>query len=148
MKRKNEEMQGELSNLRQLYDFLRLKPEHEAFEILRQIRETPPDTSVSQRIKQLADSVRQGDIPTPASRQSPCVPSVQSTEPNFTLPPLRMALDSLGQDTPGYSSSPRFPRSILNDEPQDPMSQRRKYTSGADVSTRSVPVFGSAPLIC
>jgi hypothetical protein len=35
MKRKNEEMQGELSNLRQLYDFLRLRPEYEAIEVLK-----------------------------------------------------------------------------------------------------------------
>ncbi|KAJ4377619.1 hypothetical protein N0V83_000446 [Neocucurbitaria cava] len=55
MKRKNEEMQGELSNLRQLYDFLRLRPEQEAMEIMRRIRANPPNTSPSQRIQELAD---------------------------------------------------------------------------------------------
>lgn len=145
MKRKNEEMQGELSNLRQLYDFLRLKPEQEAFEILRQIRESPPDTSVSQRIKQLADSVREDDVSTPASRQSSVI---HSPEESLSLPPLRMALDSLGQGSHAFSNNLPFPRSILNDEPHDPVSQRRKYTSDADVSTRSVPVRESALLRC
>ncbi|KAJ4330572.1 hypothetical protein N0V87_009878 [Didymella glomerata] len=55
MKRKNEEMQGELSNLRQLYDFLRLRPEHEAMEILKRIRSSSPDLPPSQRIQELAD---------------------------------------------------------------------------------------------
>jgi hypothetical protein len=145
MKRKNEEMQGELSNLRQLYDFLRLKPEHEAFEILRQIRESPPNTSVSQRIKQLADSVREGDSSNPASRQSPVI---QSAEGSLTLPPLRIALDSLGQGTHSFSNSLPFPRGILNEDTQDPVSQRRKYTSDADVSTQSVLVLEFAPVKC
>jgi hypothetical protein len=137
MKRKNEEMQGELSSLRQLYDFLRLKPEHEAFEILRQIRETPGDTPVSQRIKELADSVRQEDRDESSSRQPPVT---QPPDDALALPPIGMALHSLGPDTEAYLKNLPFPHSILNMDPQGRASQRRKYASDADVSTQLVLV--------
>lgn len=124
MKRKNEEMQGELSNLRQLYDFLRLRPEHEAMEVLKRIRANRADTPSTQRIQELADFVRHGDI---ATEQSPHSrpPLFQSDSPkNVTLPPLRLALDSSNNIDPQLFPLP----SILPMGGDGPASQRRRYS--------------------
>jgi hypothetical protein len=129
MKRKNEEMQGELSNLRQLYDFLRLRPEHEALEILRRIRTNPPDTSPSRRIQEVADFARQGDIVQPS--YSPLTSRPADLGHPLTLPPLRIALDPRGSD-PIHLPFP----SITSLSPEGPASQRRRYTSETDGSAR------------
>ena len=127
MKRKNEEMQGELSNLRQLYDFLRLRPEQEALEILRRIRTNPTGTSPTQRIQELADFVRHGDLLTHPPSISP---SPQLNE-SVTLPPIRMALG--GSDSPFFSTGHSLSYGFL---PDGPTSQRRRHASDADVSAR------------
>jgi hypothetical protein len=133
MKRKNEEMQGELSNLRQLYDFLRLRPEHEAMEILKRIRSDDQSVSPTQRIQELADFVRHGDPPPQQSAMPPPLPPQNAeSNHNITLPPLRMALDPSSNMV---SSSLPFP-GILSLEADGPTSQRRRYASDADVSTR------------
>ncbi|KAF2685363.1 hypothetical protein K458DRAFT_23460 [Lentithecium fluviatile CBS 122367] len=124
MKRKNEEMQGELSNLRQLYDFLRLRPEHEALEILRRIRARSPDTIPSRRIQELAELVRHGELFQP--------PYSPLTRHHLTLPPLRLALDS-----PSSDSNHLLLPSMLSFSPEEPSSQRRRHASDADVSARS-----------
>jgi hypothetical protein len=138
MKRKNEEMQGELSNLRQLYDFLRLRPEQEALEILRRIRSNPSETTPTQRIQELADFVRHGDLLIQPSFRLPAQHRSHSGN-SMTLPPLRMALDSSSSDPNGYSRSLPFP-SILSMGSEGPSPQRRRHTSDADVSARSVVV--------
>ncbi|CAO2647272.1 Nn.00g081940.m01.CDS01 [Neocucurbitaria sp. VM-36] len=132
MKRKNEEMQGELSNLRQLYDFLRLRPEQEAMEIMRRIRANPPNTSPSQRIQELADFVRHGDLL--IQHQSTATPSTFSNVPgqSVTLPPLRLALES-----PSNLDSHNLPfPGILSMGSDGPTSQRRRCTPDVDVSAR------------
>lgn len=131
MKRKNEEMQGELSNLRQLYDFLRLRPEEEAMEILRRIRANPPDVSPSQRIQELADFVRHGHLPIPKNSQYS--PPMYHTDPGqITLPSLRIALDS-----PSSLDSHHLPfPGILSMASDGPVSQRRRYNSDANISAR------------
>jgi hypothetical protein len=135
MKRKNEEMQGELINLRQLYDFLRLRPEQEAMEILRRIRANPPDTSPSQRIQELADYVRHGDSPLPEQylfhKPSPFENDVGKP---VTLPSIRLALDS-----PNNLDSHVLPfpgRLSLPMGMEGPMAQRPRYASDVDVSAR------------
>jgi hypothetical protein len=133
MKRKNEEMQGELSNLRQLYDFLRLRPEQEAMEIFRRIRSGPADSSPSRRIQELADYVRHGD---PISRQSsypPPSPYQQDVVKSVTLPPIRLALDSPGSSLDSHSLP--IP-GILSMRMDGPPSQRRRHASDVDVSAR------------
>ena len=127
MKRKNEEMQGELSNLRQLYDFLRLRPEQEALEILRRIRTNPIGTSPTQRIQELADFVRHGDLPAHVPSISPS-PSLGES---VTLPPIRMALG--GSDSNFFSSGYPLHYGL---PPDGPSSQRRRHASDADVSAR------------
>ncbi|KAF2021291.1 hypothetical protein BU24DRAFT_18465 [Aaosphaeria arxii CBS 175.79] len=131
MKRKNEEMQGELSNLRQVYDFLRLRPEQEAMEIFRRIRSDPPDSlTPTQHIQDLADFVRHGD----PSLQHSLPPSLAHRPESLTLPPLRMALDSSSNDpsilSSNFSIGSRLP-SISSDGPS---SQRRRHDSDVDVS--------------
>lgn len=131
MKRKNEEMQGELSNLRQLYDFLRLRPENEAFEILRRIRSDSPDVPPSQRIQELADFVRHGDLLTPRPLHTPPL-SNMDRDPSHpvTLPPLRQALDS-----PSALESYSLPYSgIIPMGFDGPPPQRRRHTH--DLSAR------------
>ncbi|KAH7079542.1 hypothetical protein FB567DRAFT_124351 [Paraphoma chrysanthemicola] len=133
MKRKNEEMQGELSNLRQLYDFLRLRPEQEAMEILRRIRETSPESSPSQHIQQLADFVRHGELPAPKSSQSPPSPYHREHSQPLTLPSIRFALDA-----PSNMDMQNLPYpGILSFGMEGPAPQRRKYGSDADLSVRS-----------
>jgi hypothetical protein len=133
MKRKNQEMQGELSNLRQLYDFLRLRPEQEAMEILRRIRSTEADSSPSSRIRELADFVRHGDSP---SRQSP-YPSPSSYQHDMgktvTLPPIHIALDSPSSSLDSHNLP--FP-GIMAMHMDGPPSQRRRHVSDVDVSAR------------
>ncbi|KAF2125451.1 hypothetical protein P153DRAFT_348622 [Dothidotthia symphoricarpi CBS 119687] len=131
MKRKNEEMQGELLNLRQLYDFLRLRPEHEAQEILRRIRANPPDASPSQRIQELADFVRHGDLH--IQRPSYRLHSTYYEPGSVTLPPLRLALDSpgaLGSDTLSFPG-------MFSMGSDGPSTQRRRLTSDVSVPARS-----------
>lgn len=141
MKRKNEEMQGELSNLRQLYDFLRLRPEQEALEILRRIRNNPSETTPTQRIQELADFVRHGDLLIQPSFRLPTQHRSNSGN-SVTLPPLRLALDSPSLDTSAYSHNLPFP-SILSMGLDGPTAQRRRHASDADVSARLV--VGSNP---
>ncbi|KAH7413792.1 hypothetical protein DE146DRAFT_749992 [Phaeosphaeria sp. MPI-PUGE-AT-0046c] len=132
MKRKNEEMQGELSNLRQLYDFLRLRPEQEAIDVLRRIRVNSADTTPSQRIQELADFVRRGD----AVQQSPSFPPPPyhyDAGHTLTLPSIRQALDSASGL--GTHELP-FP-GILPPCTDGPSSQRRRHASDVDVSARS-----------
>lgn len=128
MKRKNEEMQGELSNLRQLYDFLRLRPEQEALEIFKKIRTVAPNTTPSQRIQELADFARRGDASAPPPADPPPSNHYEPTHP-LTLPPLRLALDS--SDPSAFS----FPK-ILALGPDEASSQRHRHTLGIDVSAR------------
>ncbi|KAL6706189.1 hypothetical protein ACN47E_005924 [Coniothyrium glycines] len=132
MKRKNEEMQGELSNLRQLYDFLRLRPEDEAMTILKRIRDSPPDTSPSQRIQELADFVRHGDLLLPQHPQHS--PRMYDHDPTqLTLPSLRIALDS-----PSNLDSHHLPfPGIMSIGVEGPVTQRRRFTSDANVSACS-----------
>lgn len=133
MKRKNEEMQGELVNLRQLYDFLRLRPEHEAQEILRRIRSNPAGASPSERIQELADFVRRGDLFVQASS----VPTSRHEPESNTLPPLRVALESPnlgGSNT--FPGGLLFPGNFLNTDMEGPSSQRRRHASDEDVSAR------------
>ena len=134
MKRKNEEMQGELSNLRQLYDFLRLRPEQEALEILRQIRANPPDATPSQRIQELADFVRHGDLLIQPSFGFRTRHHSDSGNP-LTLPPLRLALDSPSSDPNTFSNSLPFP-SILSMGSDGPTPQRRRHASDVNVAPR------------
>ena len=126
MKRKNEEMQGELSNLRHLYDVLRFRPEPEALAILRKIRAESPETSPTQRIQNLTEFIRNGPsayAPSPLHQPEPT--------DSLTLPPLRLALDS-----PSLNSN-RLPfASIFPAGYDEPSSQRRRQTSDADVSAR------------
>ncbi|KAF1996448.1 hypothetical protein P154DRAFT_320031 [Amniculicola lignicola CBS 123094] len=132
LKRKHEEMQGELSNLRQLYDFLRLRPEPEALEIFRRIRTTQPETTLSERIQELAKFIRHGDLfvqPSFASFTRP-----QSNQ--IALPPLRAALESLDSESAMASSLP-FPNNIFSAGIEIPSSQRRRHGSDVDVSGRS-----------
>ncbi|KAF2728171.1 hypothetical protein EJ04DRAFT_109897 [Polyplosphaeria fusca] len=131
MKRKNEEMQGELSNLRHLYDFLRLRPEQEAQEILRRIRATSLGTTPSQRIQELADYARHGDLLIQPTLKS----SYQQT---LTLPPLRLALDSPHAESDDFSGSlPSLANGIFSMGHDGPVPQRRRHASDADVSARS-----------
>ncbi|KAH8731934.1 hypothetical protein GQ44DRAFT_766978 [Phaeosphaeriaceae sp. PMI808] len=133
MKRKNEEMQGELSNLRQLYDFLRLRPEQEAMEIFKRIRSNPPDTSPTQRIQDLADFVRHGELPVERPSQSPPLPRLPSYQHDLgkpvTLPPIRLALSN--QVPYSFSFSDMLPLCI-----DGPTAQRRRHVSEIDVSAR------------
>ncbi|KAH7396357.1 hypothetical protein BKA66DRAFT_566849 [Pyrenochaeta sp. MPI-SDFR-AT-0127] len=142
MKRKNEEMQGELSDLRQLYDFLRLRPEDEAMEILKRIRANPPDTSPSQRIQELADFVRHGDMLPPQHSYAESSDYHRQPGQSVTLPPLRLALDV----TSSFDShNLPFP-GILSVGSCEPASQRRRYASDADVAARSdSPSFPKHP---
>ncbi|KAH7135056.1 hypothetical protein B0J11DRAFT_575675 [Dendryphion nanum] len=128
MKRKNEEMQGELSNLRQLYDFLRLRPEQEALEILRRIRTNPGVSTSTQRIQELADFVRHGDL----LNQVPAISTAAHNHESMTLPPIRMALAS--SDPTIFSNGYSLPYGL---PPDGPTSQRRRHASDADVSARS-----------
>lgn len=135
MKRKIEEMQGDLSNLRQLYDFLRLRPEQDAMEILRRIRDHPSATSPSQRIQELADFVRCGNMSEqPSPRKSPV--SSYSHEPgqSVTLPSLRLALDSASNLDLCNLPVP----DILSMGVDGPVTQRRRYASNVDLSARYV----------
>src|SRR4051812_26080898 len=97
MKRKNEEMQGELSNLRQLYDFLRSRPEHEALGFLKQIRRDAPNTTPTQRIQELADYARADESSYASSSKTVSEPG--SSLFSLTLPPIRVALDSPGSES-------------------------------------------------
>jgi hypothetical protein len=137
MKRKNEEMQGELLNLRQLYDFLRFRPEQEAQEILKRIRSDPSDVTPSQRIQELADLVRHGDLPI---HQPPHASPSPTKSDLVTLPPLRMALGAVidpgNADPSPLSNNLPFPSSFLSTDMQGPTSQRRRHASDADVSAR------------
>ena len=131
MKRKNEEMQGELSNLRQLYDFLRLRPEQEAMEVLKRIRANSPDVPPSQRIQELADFVRHGDLVTHQPLQTSSLNNYER-EPgtSVTLPPLRQALDS-----PSALESYNLPYPGIPPMGFDgPATQRRRHTQ--DLSAR------------
>jgi hypothetical protein len=125
MKRKNEEMQGELSNLRQLYDLLRLRPEQEALAILHRIREGSPDASPARQI-QLINSLH-------PSHHTAVPPSAQHAEPahHLTLPPIRLALDSPSSDPNTLPFTSMFPLGY-----DEPASQRRRHASDTDVSAR------------
>jgi hypothetical protein len=125
MKRKNEEMQGELSSLRQLFDMLRLRPEHEAQALLQRIREGSPEGSPAQHI-QLINFIHQGQLTSGSSfaQQSDAAHSL-------TLPPIRLALDSPSSDPNSLPFTSIFP--IGYDEPT---TQRRRHTSDADVASR------------
>jgi hypothetical protein len=132
MKRKNEEMQGELSNLRQLYDFLRLGPEHEALDVFRRIRAHPVDALPSQSIQELAKFVRHGRPHDQQPPYPPPSPYQHDVRPSVTLPPIRVALDSpgsLGPHTSPFSAT--LPMSL-----DGPTSQRRRHGSDVDVAAR------------
>lgn len=131
MKRKNEEMQGELSNLRQLYDFLQSRPEQEAIEVFKRIRSNSANVPSSQHIQELADLVRQGDIRVQQPlRTSPLDHYKREPTHPITLPPLRQALDS-----PGSLQSYNLPYPILSSMDSDGSApQRRRLTQ--DFSAR------------
>lgn len=126
MKRKNDEMQNELLDYRQLFDYLKLCPDHEANEMLRRIRTTSSDAPQPQRIKTLLDSVRHSQ----ASGLHP--PSLEEQTQYVTLPPIRLALDSPTNLSP-YSSPYSAP---LPMDVDGPVTQRRRYTNDTDVSAR------------
>lgn len=134
MKRKNEEMQGELSNLRQLYDFLRHCPEQEAMDVLHRIRSTPAATSPSQRIQELADMVRHGGPLNSQPSYPPPSPYQHDIAQSVTLPPIRLALDS--SSSLDMHNLPFLGR--ITSSMEEPASQRRRYTSAIDVSARYV----------
>ena len=121
MKRKNEEMQGELSRLRQLYETLRLCPEDEALVILHKIRSE----------SQLAEVIRREST---ASQSLPD-PSMQHSGPahSLTLPPIRVALDSPNTDP---RNIPLTRMSMFPIGYAEPSSQRRRHASDVDVSAR------------
>ncbi|KAF9737088.1 C6 transcription factor [Paraphaeosphaeria minitans] len=126
MKRKNEEMQGELSDLRQIYDLLRLRPQQEALAILRKIREGSPEASPAQQI-QLINFLHQGQL-------TSVPPLAQNSGPahSLTLPPIRLALDSPSSKLNILPST-----SILPLGYDEVTSQRRRHASDTDVSARS-----------
>jgi hypothetical protein len=132
MKRKNEEMQGELLNLRQLYDFLRHCPEQEAMDVLHRIRTTPIATSPSQRIQELADMVRHSGSLDRQPSYPPPSPYQYDIAQSVTLPPIRMALDS--SSSLDMHNLPLLGRITASME--GPASQRRRYASDIDVSAR------------
>jgi hypothetical protein len=130
MKRKNEEMQGELSNLRQLYDFLRVRPEHEAMEVLKRIRSNSPDVPPSQHIQELAEFVRSGHLLIQQPLHTPPLGSERDIGHSVTLPPLRQALDS-----PSSLESYNLPFPGIHSMAYDgPVTQRRRHTQ--DLSAR------------
>lgn len=100
MKRKNEEMAGELNNLRDVYEFLRRRPEHEGIEVLRRIRATASDTPTPQRIAELAEFVRYGEVP---SQHEGAAPLYAHQDP-VTLPPINVALSSLDMNAAKLSN--------------------------------------------
>ena len=130
MKRKNEEMQGELSNLRQLYDLLRLQPEQRAMEILRRIRAHPSDTPSSQHIQDLADFARHAATPMQQISQSPPSPYQSHPGKPVTLPSIRLALESHNDQ---HSS---ILPGVLSLVSEGPCRQRPRYASDVDVSAR------------
>jgi len=132
MKRKNEEMQGELSNLRQLYDFLRLQPEQNAVDILRRIRAHPPDTPSSQHIQDLADFARLSGTPLQAVAHSPYQLYQDQPKQSVTLPSIRLALESHGNDDSSILTLP----GVLSMGSEGPCRQRPRYASDVDVSAR------------
>jgi hypothetical protein len=118
IKRKNEEMQGELDSYRQLYDFLRTRPESDAHEIVRRIREASPGTTSSQRILKLADFLRHDPYAWP-----------QDSDPAaLTLPPLRVALQS-PSSTDDSNGFPNVDLSTMGVE--GPLAQRRRHNYAA-----------------
>lgn len=132
MKRKNEEMQGELSNLRQLYDFLRLRPEQEAIDVLRRIRVNPVDTTPAQHIQELADFVRRGGPTAHTPSFPPPSPYQYDSSHPLTLPSIRQALDSASDLSPRDHTFP----GMLPLFTDGPSSQRRRHASDVDVSAR------------
>ncbi|KAL1593825.1 hypothetical protein SLS60_010558 [Paraconiothyrium brasiliense] len=126
MKRKNEEMQVELSNLRQLYDLLRIRPEQEALAILRKIRSESLDLTPAQQTRSLVDFIQQEQ-----STGGPSVIQFSDAAHPLTLPPIRLALDSSSSDPNSLPLTSLFP--IGYDEPTK---QRRRYASDTDVSVR------------
>lgn len=130
MKRKNEEMAGELLNMRDVYEFLRCRPEHEGLEVLRRIRATASDTPTPQRIAELAEFVRHGA----SSSQSGGVPYLDPHEEPVILPPINIALKSLDID-------------LSNELPSLRAGQRRRYSPDTMASSRSTsqgPVPGTS----
>ncbi|ORX93515.1 hypothetical protein BCR34DRAFT_594663 [Clohesyomyces aquaticus] len=129
MKRKNEEMQGELADLREIYDFLQTRSEHEAQDLLARIRSrTPasPGTRLVQRLSDLAIAIRHGDLDPPHSlKSSPHSPSADSLDTTI------FADDSIAR---GHSS---FPNNILSPILGEPTAQRRRHDVDADVSASS-----------
>lgn len=94
MKRKSEEMESELSSLRQIYDYLRLSPVEEAMEVFRRIRASPADGSSLQSIRELAGLIsRDGNSIPPTSATSEPIHDF-AYENSLTLPPLRIVLGS------------------------------------------------------
>jgi hypothetical protein len=132
MKRKNEEMQGELSNLRQLYDFIRLRPEHEAQEILRRIRANPTASASIQGIQELNESVKHEELLTQLPSLFDLPPKLHSENAQhpLTLPPLRIALDHANSNGIHFD----FWNNSLG--PEGPTSQRRRHMTDMDVSDR------------
>ncbi|KAF2448778.1 hypothetical protein P171DRAFT_461488 [Karstenula rhodostoma CBS 690.94] len=134
MKRKNEEMQGELSSLRQLYDLLRLRPEQEALAILQKIREGSPEALPTQQI-QLINLIHQGQLmsgPSLAHYADPAHP--------LTLPPIHLALDSASFNRNRLPFTSMFPLGY-----DESTSQRRRHTLDTDVSARSDASYSMPP---
>ena len=130
MKRKNAEMQDELSNLRQLYELLRLRPESEALAILRQIRSESLGPSSSQDYNKLAISARQDQLSSDSlSSDSLSSHHFESTH-SLTLPPLRLVLGT------GEKNVPSMTRSIFSAGFDEPSSQRRKHAPDTDVANQ------------
>jgi hypothetical protein len=95
MKRKNEEMQSEVSNLRQLYEFLQSSPEEEAMEMLRRIRANPPNIPLPQRTEELADFLRPDEVSNQKASDRLQAVHQHDYGKSVPLPPLRLVLSSL-----------------------------------------------------
>lgn len=63
VRRKNEEMETELSDLRQVYTFLRLCPEQDALGVLTRIRAQSSSMTQRRRSQEMADSIRRRHLP-------------------------------------------------------------------------------------
>ncbi|KZF20194.1 hypothetical protein L228DRAFT_24053 [Xylona heveae TC161] len=81
IKRKNEMLQRELGEMKEIYSYLQTKPEPQVLALLHRIRSTPDFASVLQMVREL--------------EQQPPQPSRSASYPQtpITLPPIRSLLD-------------------------------------------------------
>ncbi len=94
MKRKNDEMQCALSDLRVIADFMWMSSEKESMEILRQLRAGVKDISPTHHYQQVAEWIRHGYLDIRETSYPTSSTSPKESEPSVNLPPLRLALNS------------------------------------------------------